>query len=119
MRAAGLSTAMSIAAALYHDIMKAVVFQWREDGTLLDELTIAGTGAQYPSGAEAIVHGHPAVRANALPRTLRPPAMRQGVETVPRAAIRSPASTRSPRVWLRTQRHKLAGVALLEASSVT
>jgi hypothetical protein len=47
-----------IAAALYHDVMKAVVFQWREDGTLLDELTIAGTGAHHIlSGAEAIVHG--------------------------------------------------------------
>ena len=48
-----------VGAALYHDIMKAVVFQWREDGSLLDELTIAGTGAHHLlSGAEAIVHGH-------------------------------------------------------------
>ena len=48
-----------VGAALYHDIMKAVVFQWREDGSILDELTIAGTGAHHIlSGAEAIVHGH-------------------------------------------------------------
>jgi hypothetical protein len=48
-----------IGAALYHDIMKTVVFQWREDGSIFDELTIAGTGAHHIlSGAEAIVHGH-------------------------------------------------------------
>jgi hypothetical protein len=48
-----------VGAALYHDIMKAVVFQWREDGSILDELSIAGTGAHHIlSGAEAIVHGH-------------------------------------------------------------
>jgi hypothetical protein len=48
-----------VGAALYHDIMKAVVLQWREDGTIFDELTIAGTGAHHIlSGAEAIVHGH-------------------------------------------------------------
>jgi hypothetical protein len=48
-----------VGAALYHDIMKALVFQWREDGSILDELTIAGTGAHHIlSGAEAIVHGH-------------------------------------------------------------
>jgi hypothetical protein len=43
--------------------MKAVVFQYRDDGTLLDELTIAGTGAHHVlSGAEAIVRGeHPAL----------------------------------------------------------
>jgi hypothetical protein len=47
-----------IGAALYHDIMKTAVFQWRDDGSLLDELTIAGTGAHHIlSGAEAIVHG--------------------------------------------------------------
>ena len=47
-----------VAAALYHDIMKAVVFQWRDDGSLSDELTIAGTGAHHIlSGAEAIAHG--------------------------------------------------------------
>ena len=48
-----------IAAALYHDIMKTVVFGWNDDGTLYDELTIAGTGAHHIlSGAEAIVRGH-------------------------------------------------------------
>jgi hypothetical protein len=47
-----------IGAALYHDIMKTAVFQWRDDGSLLDEATIAGTGAHHIlSGAEAIVHG--------------------------------------------------------------
>jgi hypothetical protein len=47
-----------IAAALYHDIMKTAVFQWHDDGTLFDELTIAGTGGHHClSGAEAIVHG--------------------------------------------------------------
>jgi hypothetical protein len=47
-----------LGAALYHDIMKAVVFQWHDDGTLFDELTIAGTGAHHIlSGAEAIAHG--------------------------------------------------------------
>jgi hypothetical protein len=47
-----------IAAALYHDIMKTAVFQWRDDGTMLEEASIAGTGAHHClSGAEAIVHG--------------------------------------------------------------
>ena len=47
-----------VGAALYHDIMKAVVFQWHDDGTLFGELTIAGTGAHHIlSGAEAIAHG--------------------------------------------------------------
>jgi hypothetical protein len=47
-----------VAAALYHDIMKTAVFQWHEDGTLFEELTIAGTGGHHClSGAEAIVHG--------------------------------------------------------------
>lgn len=50
-----------IAAALYHDIMKTVVFQWHEDGTLFDEATIAGTGAHHIlSGAQAIAHGRSA-----------------------------------------------------------
>ena len=50
-----------IAAALYHDIMKTVVFGWNDDGTLYDELTIAGTGAHHIlSGAEAIARGHDA-----------------------------------------------------------
>lgn len=47
-----------IGAALYHDIMKTVVFQWNDDGTLFEELTIAGTGAHHIlSGAEAIARG--------------------------------------------------------------
>jgi hypothetical protein len=47
-----------IAAALYHDIMKTAVFQWHDDGTVFDELTIAATGGHHClSGAEAIVHG--------------------------------------------------------------
>lgn len=47
-----------VAAALYHDIMKPVVFGWRDDGSLLDELTIAGTGGHHIlSGAEAIARG--------------------------------------------------------------
>jgi hypothetical protein len=45
-----------IAAALYHDIMKTVVFGWNDNGTLFDELPIGGTGAHHVlSGAEAIV----------------------------------------------------------------
>jgi hypothetical protein len=45
-----------VAAALYHDIMKTVVFGWNDDGTVFDELTIAGTGAHHVlSAAEAIV----------------------------------------------------------------
>jgi hypothetical protein len=49
---------LTIAAAFYHDIMKATVFQYREDGTFTDELTIAGTGAHHTlSGAEAIARG--------------------------------------------------------------
>jgi hypothetical protein len=47
-----------VAAALYHDIMKTAVFQWHDDGTLFDELTIAGTGGHHAlSGAQAIAHG--------------------------------------------------------------
>ncbi len=50
-----------IAAALYHDIMKTVVFAWNDDGTLLAELTIAGTGGHHVlSGAEAIARGRDA-----------------------------------------------------------
>lgn len=50
-----------IAAAFYHDIMKTAVFQFNGDGTLLPELTIAGTGGHHClSGAEAIVRGHDA-----------------------------------------------------------
>jgi hypothetical protein len=48
-----------IATAFYHDIMKTAVFQFNEDGTLLPELQIAGTGGHHClSGAEAIVRGH-------------------------------------------------------------
>jgi hypothetical protein len=48
----------AIAAALYHDVMKTVVFGWNDDGTLADELAIAGTGGHHVlSGAEAIVRG--------------------------------------------------------------
>ena len=48
-----------VAAALYHDIMKTVVFGWNDDGTVFDELTIAGTGAHHVlSGAEAIARAH-------------------------------------------------------------
>jgi len=50
-----------IAAAFYHDIMKTVVFQFNEDGSLLPELQIAGTGGHHClSGAEAIARGHDA-----------------------------------------------------------
>lgn len=49
----------AIAAALYHDIMKTVVFGWNDDGTLFEELTIAGTGAHHVlSAAEAIARAH-------------------------------------------------------------
>lgn len=52
---------MVIAAAFYHDVMKTVVFQYNEDGTLLPEFEIAGTGGHHClSGAEAIVSGHDA-----------------------------------------------------------
>jgi hypothetical protein len=48
-----------IAAALYHDIMKTVVFGWNDDGTVFDELQIAGTGGHHVlSAAEAIARGH-------------------------------------------------------------
>jgi hypothetical protein len=50
-----------IAAALYHDVMKTVVFGWNDDGTLFDELSIAGTGAHHIlSAAEAIARAHDA-----------------------------------------------------------
>lgn len=50
-----------IAAALYHDIMKTVVFQFNDDGTLTDELSIGETGGHHClSGAEAIARGHDA-----------------------------------------------------------
>ncbi|MEA2721743.1 MAG: hypothetical protein QOJ39_3607 [Candidatus Eremiobacteraeota bacterium] len=48
-----------IAAALYHDVMKTVVFGWNDDGTVFDELEIAGTGGHHVlSAAEAIARGH-------------------------------------------------------------
>lgn len=50
-----------IAAAMYHDIMKTVVFQFNDDGTLLPELSIGETGGHHClSGAEAIARGHDA-----------------------------------------------------------
>jgi hypothetical protein len=49
---------LAIAAAFHHDIMKTVVFQFNADGTILNELEIAGTGGHHClSGAEAIVRG--------------------------------------------------------------
>jgi hypothetical protein len=48
-----------IAAALYHDVMKTIVFGWNDDGTVFDELQIAGTGGHHVlSAAEAIARGH-------------------------------------------------------------
>lgn len=53
-----VSADVVVASALYHDIMKTIVFQYRDDGTFLDELPIGGTGAHHVlSGAEAIVRG--------------------------------------------------------------
>lgn len=50
-----------VAAALYHDIMKTVVFQWNDDGTIFDETPIAATGGHHVlSGAEAIARGRSA-----------------------------------------------------------
>ncbi|MBC5815820.1 MAG: hypothetical protein GIW97_04685 [Candidatus Eremiobacteraeota bacterium] len=50
-----------VAAALYHDVMKTVVFQWGADGKLSFEPNIAGTGAHHVlSAAEAIARGHDA-----------------------------------------------------------
>jgi hypothetical protein len=41
-----------IAAALFHDAMKTLVFGWNDDGSLFDKLTIAGTGGHHAlSGA--------------------------------------------------------------------
>ncbi|HEY9085030.1 MAG TPA: HD domain-containing protein [Candidatus Tyrphobacter sp.] len=52
---------LCVAAALYHDIMKSVVFQYRGNGTFTPELTIGGTGGHHVlSGAEAIARGHDA-----------------------------------------------------------
>ncbi|HET9030314.1 MAG TPA: hypothetical protein VFN49_09055, partial [Candidatus Aquilonibacter sp.] len=53
-----VSRDLVVAAALYHDIMKTVVFQYRDDATFLDELSIGATGAHHClSGAEAILRG--------------------------------------------------------------
>jgi hypothetical protein len=60
-RRAMLDRDMVVAAAFYHDIMKTVVFQYNDDGSLLAESDIAGTGAHHClSGAEAIARGHDA-----------------------------------------------------------
>ena len=59
--AATIDRDVVVAAALYHDIMKTVVFQWNADGTLTPEPNIAATGAHHVlSGAEAIVRGEDA-----------------------------------------------------------
>ena len=50
-----------ILAALYHDIMKTVVFQYHDDGTFFKELNIGNTGGHHVlSGAEAIARGQDA-----------------------------------------------------------
>ena len=50
-----------ILAALYHDVMKTVVFQYDDDGTFFKELAIGDTGGHHVlSGAEAIARGHDA-----------------------------------------------------------
>lgn len=50
-----------IAAPIWHDWAKTIVFQWKPDGTELDELTIAGTAAHHIlSLAEAMKRGMPA-----------------------------------------------------------
>ncbi len=50
-----------ILAALFHDVMKTVVFQYNDDGTFFKELNIGDTGGHHVlSGAEAIVRGHDA-----------------------------------------------------------
>lgn len=49
---------MVIGAAFFHDIMKAVVFAWTDEGMPAKEYLIAGTGAHHAlSGAEAIARG--------------------------------------------------------------
>ncbi|HEY0614328.1 MAG TPA: hypothetical protein VGC96_06790 [Candidatus Elarobacter sp.] len=56
-----VSRDMVVAAALYHDVMKTVVFGWNDDGTVFDELQIAGTGSHHIlSAAEAIARAHDA-----------------------------------------------------------
>ncbi len=52
---------VAVAAAFYHDIMKTIVFQYRDDGSFLPELSIGATGGHHVlSGAEAIVRGRDA-----------------------------------------------------------
>lgn len=52
---------VAIAAALYHDIMKTIVFQYNDDATFFSELSIGNTGGHHVlSGAEAIVRGRDA-----------------------------------------------------------
>jgi hypothetical protein len=47
-----------VAAALYHDVMKTVVFQWNDDGSIFEETPIGATGGHHVlSGAEAIARG--------------------------------------------------------------
>ncbi len=49
---------MVVAAALYHDVMKTAVFQWNDDGSILEETPIGATGGHHVlSGAEAIARG--------------------------------------------------------------
>jgi hypothetical protein len=56
----GLDPSIAMAAPLWHDIHKVVVFQWNPDGSEFAEQVIADTGAHHPlSGAEAIVRGMP------------------------------------------------------------
>lgn len=45
-----------IAAPLWHDAMKVVVFQWKDDESELPELTIAGTGAHHILGIAEALH---------------------------------------------------------------
>lgn len=52
---------VAIAAELLHDLAKPWVFQWNQDGSCLNELPIAGTGAHHVlSIAESIYRGLPA-----------------------------------------------------------
>lgn len=52
---------LCVASAVYHDMMKSVVFQYNDDGTFTPELEIGATGGHHVlSGAEAIVRGHDA-----------------------------------------------------------
>ncbi|MBZ5537576.1 MAG: metal-dependent phosphohydrolase [Acidobacteriia bacterium] len=45
-----------IAAPIWHDAMKALVFQWKSDGSELPELVIAGTGAHHILGIAEALH---------------------------------------------------------------